>query len=707
MNIPRVLLRSSILLVLAVVPFAMDAESAPPQVTRTLDDYRHFRTVAIDLEGRVPTRDEIAATERPDWNLDRWIDQHVSGPGYVERLTRVYMDLLRLEPNLIFTDPPAQLMRATITGPDGKPVYVYYRNGQRRLREATDGDFCLDPDETGLVMRPNAEPIGTAKKVSKKTLDQYTVVVRPWWLYHDYKAWMPSQRYGEGWANPDPEYRPVEALLTEPDGKPTTEVRVCREEAQTTQDGHVYASGRKPPGTAGPAPKPGIPAAAAKPGAPAAAPKPGALAVHPQAPPPPPASVPNAKPAAPGGPTTMMGAPMAAPTVRYTGGRVRPAPVDNKYAIDHKGEPVSCATRMGLDYGVDCGCGVGLERCEPSTTFNMDSPAFYYPSHMPLGPGLPLDEVRQSASRWFPYWWSREAVRMLGYIFQEDRDFREILTGHETFVNGPLSQFYRVIQRGNCCGPEATFGMKEESEPLFDPAKVPADLEPQDVGTWKFVPDRGPHASGLLTTPMFLEKYASARARGAVLYNVFLCKSFLADKAQLTPSDEPNLTVRPGCSTCHATLEPLAAYFARVEPASFVFLPEALFPAKNPACKKDKNGHLNGPCNALYDVAFSDAHEATLKSSYASVTHADEEPAGAGRDITAMPEFASCAVQQVTTSFLGRPVNADDQPLLHQLTDDFVKSGYRMRTVVKGIVRSNTYRQSNNLSSTTWRGVTK
>ena len=91
--------------------------------------------------------------------------------------------------------------------------------------------------------------------------------------------------------------------------------------------------------------------------------------------------------------------------------------------------------------------------------------------------------------------------------------------------------------------------------------------------------DRGPHAAGILTMPMFLEKYASARARGAALYNAFLCKSFVADdKTQLTPSTEPNLMMRPGCSTCHATLEPLAAYFARVEPGSFVFLPAGELP---------------------------------------------------------------------------------------------------------------------------------
>jgi hypothetical protein len=245
--------------------------------------------------------------------------------------------------------------------------------------------------------------------------------------------------------------------------------------------------------------------------------------------------------------------------------------------------------------------------------------------------------------------------------------------------------------------------MAVESEPLFEPTAVPADLQPQDVGTWKLVANRGPHAAGILTMPMFLEKYASARARGAVLYNAFLCKSFVAEKLQLIPSDEPNLMVRPGCSACHATLEPLAAYFARVEPGSFVFLPEASFPAHNPACKKDKNGHLNGSCNALYDVAFTDDHGAMLRSAYGSPQHADATPAGAGQDITTMPEFAGCAVDRVASSFLGRPTTPDDTELLKSLTDRFVKSGYRMREVVRGIVRSDSYRKANNLSSTTWR----
>jgi hypothetical protein len=349
---------------------------------------------------------------------------------------------------------------------------------------------------------------------------------------------------------------------------------------------------------------------------------------------------------------------------------------------------------------------VGLERCLPGDS-NGNGNAFSYPNHMPLGPGLPLDDARQAQQRWFPYWWSREVVHFLGDLFANDRDFREILAGKQTFVNGPLAQFYRSIQRGNCCGPEAAFGMVEETEPLFDPKAVPADLEPQDVSTWKIVEDRGPHAAGILTMPMFLEKYASARARAAAVYNDFLCKSFVAENQELTPSTEPNLMVRPGCKTCHATLEPLAAYFARVEPGNFVFLPQAQFPVRSATCRTDKNGRLNGQCNALYDAAFSDAHGATLRSAYGSPEHADATPSGAARDLTKAPEFAACAVQRVTSSFLGRPTTSDDAALLASLTDRFVRSGYKMKALVRAIVRSDEYRRSNNVASTAWRGGDK
>jgi hypothetical protein len=618
------------------------SSAGSPPAARSLEDYRHFRVASIDLVGRTPTRDELAAFERADFDWAHWVDAALTGPAYVERLTRIYMDALRLEPNLNFTANPAQLFRVQITGPDGKPVNVLYRAGQRRTREATDGEFCLAPDETGLIVRPNAAPIGTPRKTQQNVINAHTVAVKPWWLYRDYKSPHPEQRYQQGWANPDPAFRPVDALLQDPDGKPTMEVRICREEAQEPALGHLYASGR------------------------------------------------TAKPASP--------SPVSPPPSGHAlpGGRIKPAPVDAAYITQHKGDVVACDTKEGELGAVDCGCGIGLERCMPNSGVG-DTPAFQFPNHMPLGPGAPLDSANQSAYRWYPYWWSREAVHFLDYLFDQDRDFREVLTSHTTFVNGPLAQFYRSIQKGSCCGPESAFGMRVETEPLFDPSRVPADLAPQDVEKWVEIPDRGSHSAGLLTMPMYLEKYASARARGAAIYNDFLCKSFNAGQAELTPSEEPDLMKRPGCQVCHATLEPLAAYFTRIEPASFVYLPEALFPVKATTCKKDKAGKLSGPCNALYDVGFFDATGPTLRSGYASPAHANAGAVGAGEDITKMPEFATCAVQRVTSSFLGRAITSDDASLLASLTTEFVQSGYRMRALVRAVAQSDAYRRANNV----------
>jgi hypothetical protein len=94
-----------------------------------------------------------------------------------------------------------------------------------------------------------------------------------------------------------------------------------------------------------------------------------------------------------------------------------------------------------------------------------------------------------------------------------------------------------------------------------------------------------------------------------------------------------------------------------------------------------------------------------LRGAYASPAHADAEPAGAAKAITAEPEFARCAVERVTSSFLGRAVTPDDAPLLTALTDTFTSNGFRMRALVAALVRSRAYATANNLSSTTLRSV--
>ncbi len=74
---------------------------------RTLQDYRYFRALSIDLQGRIPTRAEVAAFEQPSFNVERWIDEKLTTPAYAERMRSVYMDLLRLEVSAAVNYNPA------------------------------------------------------------------------------------------------------------------------------------------------------------------------------------------------------------------------------------------------------------------------------------------------------------------------------------------------------------------------------------------------------------------------------------------------------------------------------------------------------------------------------------------------------------------------------------------------------------------------
>jgi hypothetical protein len=489
---------------------------------------------------------------------------------------------------------------------------------------------------------PNNQVKGTPTPIPSATLDAHTVVVRPWWLYRDYRALVADQLYRRAWNNPDPLFQPVDELLLDPDKQPALDIRVCKEEAQTTETGHIYLTGRTPP------PKP------APPGTP------------PLPPTPPPF------------------------------GRARPLPLDDGYAKAHPNDELSCHSALSLNMSVECGCGPGMEWCMPGIDDGNDPRAFAIPNYTPLGLDQPLANVPQNVGAWHRLWWSQEAIHFLSYLFENDRDFSEILTARYSLVNGPLVQFYQSIAPATCCGKEKAFGMTQETEPLFDPKALPS-LLPFDVRNWKFVSDRGSHAAGILTMPVFLMKYASRRARAALLYNAFLCKSFVAGNAQLMPSTEPNLMIRPGCSTCHATLEPLAAYFSRVEETQWIYLPEWQFPLRNFRCKANPDGKLPGFCDTFYDPAFSDKTTGLLRGAYASIEHAAAGPIGAASAITNSSEFAQCAVERVASSFLGRPLNSDDEELVKSLTQEFSSQGLRMKALVRALVKSSVYQHANNM----------
>ncbi len=611
------------------------------EAQRTRQQYRYFRALSVDLQGRVPTEAELTAFEQPGFNLDTWIDQHTSGPAYAERLRRVYMDLLRLEVSPAFNAVAAvnRLRRVTIRDASGNNVYVYWRRGQRRNDVNTDGDFCLTPEETGLALSSNGTITGTAINVSAQLLNERTVEVYPWWLYRDYAAATPTQRIATTVpAGSAMVLNPISALQLGPDNRTAvTRVRVCREEALTPARGAILRTGR------GTWPR----------------------------------------------------------TTPYPAGRLTAPPADQTYARTHEGEMISCTSGSGFLMSHQCGCGPGLERCLPGTNLGADPAAFNLPDNIPLGADLPLDAVSRGQSDWIRFWSSQEAVRFLDELFGADRDVREIMTGRWTMANGPVAQFYRTMSDGTCCTNSLNFNYVEP-EPLTSPSSMPTDLSPHDVTTWRRVADRGPHAAGILTMPIFLTKYGTRRARAHVIYQAFQCREFIAENLALTPSTEPNLMLRSGCAACHNTLEPLSAYFTRVTESGWNWIPASTFPALNPACAM-RGTALPSGCSTFYDPEFSNTSMAMIRGGYGSTTNADLGPAGLGAAMTSSPEFAQCVVTKVTESFLGRSLTAEDSAMHASLVQALRTGGFRTRALVRALLRAEAYRDANNLTADAWR----
>lgn len=596
---------------IAVVATTVTA-AVPSGAEPTLRDYRYFRALSIDLVGRPPTRDEIRAFEQPGFDLDQWLDGRLAQPAYAERIRRIYMDLLRLE----------------------LPAQIQYKPGLINLR-ATQ---ILDPS-------------------GRKT-----------WLYY-----RPAQRR----ANPDLDgqvcFTPDEIGVKVPNEG--DQIGTLKPVAQAVFDARTVAV------------KPWWLYADYRASAPTDVLSPQwrerfGIEMSPQLFVEPGTKTPlttirvcreEAQTAAAGkvyasGRKHRQGDPI--PPNRLT----RP-PADTAFAVANAGKSVSCLSASGLHNSLECGCGIGLERCLP-----LAPAGFMTVADAPLGSDQPFNKAARPAHLWMLSQLADEPVHFLDRLLLDDRDFRDVLVGRGTVVNGPLALFYRTLANAKCCDQAAPLGYVDP-EPLFDPRAAPTTLAPVDVAHWEVVADRGPHAAGVMTMPVFLRKYGSGRQRAHAIYGAFLCQEFRAERAKLVASSEADLTKRPGCRACHVRLEPMAAYFARVDDQDWSYLPAKYFPtaqcgiAGSPACKQ------------FYDPALG-----TLRYAHSSPAHADLGPAGFGQEVTSSDEFAPCVVHQVTRSLLGRPLTQADGAWKAALVKTFVDGGYRMRALVRAIVTSPAYR---------------
>ncbi|WP_386981521.1 DUF1585 domain-containing protein [Archangium violaceum] len=319
-----------------------------------------------------------------------------------------------------------------------------------------------------------------------------------------------------------------------------------------------------------------------------------------------------------------------------------------------------------------CGCGAGMSRCE--------------------APNGSTHTARIEAINDEPELIAESVVR-------GDEPYFNILTTRRSFLNGPLSEMYRDTQQA-----VGVFSVTPPAEPEALP-----NLPFAQADTWKEYVRDSSH-SGVLTTPAFLYRFPTQRARVNHFYAAFLCKSFAPPDNARQPAAEDacnrenNLAKRCGCNYCHATIEPTGAHWGRYAERAALFLKPEQFPRYDPKCRDCAiagNTSCGGECGQYVMQAYDGdgANSLGLLKTYLYRT-ADEEnniesgPALLVQRMLQTGDLERCAVRRVWQEFLGRPMSVEEQRMyLQPLADDFARDGHRFKALIERVVMSDAYRR--------------
>jgi hypothetical protein len=326
---------------------------------------------------------------------------------------------------------------------------------------------------------------------------------------------------------------------------------------------------------------------------------------------------------------------------------------------------VSCNSNLGTAQR-DCGCGPNLNWCATSTQARTLMQAF-----------------------------AEDVDRRVRDIIRDDRSYLDLFTTSRGYVNGPIVHFLR----------HQTQITRMRIQPLFvDLERLPA-LEWHQTDTWVPV-ELGPHHAGVLTSPAFLIRFQTARARANRFYTAFLCRPFnpSADGVAVEDIDEPDLQERAGCNYCHAELEPAAAHWGRWGERGTSFLDPAAFPAYDPQCESCARSSLACPtrCTQNYVTRPLSDKEAEWTGWLLGYTFRREEHMLAveeGPDYLALTEAVEgrlprCVAQTALGKLLGAAEDVTNSTWIDLLAQTFVASDFRYREVVRDILLDETYRRA-------------
>ncbi len=316
----------------------------------------------------------------------------------------------------------------------------------------------------------------------------------------------------------------------------------------------------------------------------------------------------------------------------------------------------------------ECGCGPNLVYCRGNGSHNLVHEAF-----------------------------NEDVERRIADIVRFDRSYLELFTGTTMYVNGPSAHFLRY---------RTGFPDNSTIAPLpYDTSALP-DLEWTDTDTWVEI-EVGDHQAGILTSPAFLLRFATNRARASRFYDAFLCDPFTAPEGSL-PAEvgrlEPDLQQRDGCNYCHSELEPAAAHWGRWSEQGSGYLDPAAFPAMRADCQQCAlEGRFCGSeCDRFYVMDAGTTEEIPYlgwlrayvflgEDAQANVDNGPQSLALLG---VATGQLDRCVATKAVEWLLGRELDAETEgDWIAELAQEFSGSGYSYRELIRAVVTSEPYRR--------------
>ena len=342
-------------------------------------------------------------------------------------------------------------------------------------------------------------------------------------------------------------------------------------------------------------------------------------------------------------------------------------------AFDAQEEMVSpsgnrCDTEQG-NGDAGCGCGPNLRWCAPNSV-NRD-----------ILESMTVDlQMRVNA------------------IIANDESLTEMFESRRAYVNGPLVHYYRHLSEVSARIPISPLPVDVTSLP---------DLDYTQKDTWVEIELPAYHA-GILTSPLFLLRFQTDRSRANRFYNAFMCQPFQPPPGGIPNVDnstgiDPDLQERAGCKYCHALLEPAAAYWGRWVEGGGGYLNHADFPMVRDDCLRcaQTGQGCSQECRRNYVVNTSHDDEepyignlnAFMFRAEAHYSNIAEGPRLLALRTIVDNRFPRCMAARVTQKLLGREITVEESALIDEMAQEFVQSNYKLRTLTKKVLQSETYRR--------------